>query len=369
MTKASLYPTFPIAAQTYFRASNLDSQRQKFLPQPTSNPVFTYPEWATLEIVESRIQEMAKLYPNLTHSLDIVKSSIKLQNDESELHNFRKLNEDKYGSPSGTNVDLILERVSSKVVESNRSLWHEVLEIINYDVSVSPDNLLYKKEFKQYRGYLLKYMGGLIDTAQTNVSDAIGEILDLSGLSGKGWQMRLRHDASPARTVHHRKYITIGRDYQGKTSQAALRIAIHEVYGHALRGPQDSIEESEGFAIFLEQLLSVSFKYLRSYRYLATALGWGVKKEGGLDFKEVYEVIWRVMVINGNYSIDQARAYAFDECYRAFRGGRPDIAGSVFLKDAVYFDANIKIWQTLSSRPLCYNEFVDCIEGRKKILS
>lgn len=368
MKRLSTQPAFPVAAQTYFRATNLDEQRSKFLLQPMFSPIFTYSEGATPEIVESRIQKMSKLHPQLAHSLDIVSSSLRLQHDDSELNNFRKLNEGAYGAPSAANVDLILGRISSRVVESNRSLWREILRIIDYDDLTSSADPLYEEEFELYRGYLLRYLGGPLETAQTSLSDVINSLLALSGLSSRGWQVRLKEGRSPARTVHRRKYIAIGRDYRARTSQAALRIAIHEVYGHALRGPQDSIDESEGFAVLLEQLLSTSLKYRRSYRYLAVALGWGVRGRR-LEFREVHEVIWRIMVINSKYSISQARTYAFDECYRAFRGGKPDLPGAVFLKDAIYFDANIRVWQSLFSQVLCYNEFVDCIEGRREVLS
>lgn len=74
-------------------------------------------------------------------------------------------------------------------------------------------------------------------------------------------------------------------------------------------------------------------------------------------------------MIGSRYNLEVARSYAFDECYRAFRGGKPDMAGAVLLKDMVYFDANIKMWKVLEENPLSYSQFVDVIEGRGVVLS
>lgn len=153
-----------------------------------------------------------------------------------------------------------------------------------------------------------------------------------------------------------------------RTHSAAVRIAVHEVYGHALRGHQDSITESEGFASLLEQLVGDKFVFRRSYRYLAAALGWGVFGTP-MTFRQVYEIIWRTMVITGTYSLQEAQMYAFDECTRVFRGGVPSLPGAIYLKDSTYFDANIRMWRNLKEHPLQYNEFVDVIEGRRRILS
>ena len=147
---------------------------------------------------------------------------------------------------------------------------------------------------------------------------------------------------------------------------AAERIAVHEVYGHALRGRQESMVESEGFAVVLEQLISCDYKPRRTYRYLAASLGWGVLGNP-MTFREVFEVLWRLMIISSKYDEKNAKEYAFGECYRVFRGGSPEVPGAVYLKDLVYFDANQKIWQALSTQKIDYDDFVNILEGRKVI--
>ena len=174
-------------------------------------------------------------------------------------------------------------------------------------------------------------------------------------------------DASHARVNKAKKLVMIGRFYQPRRKISYWGIVAHEIYGHALRSEIDDQFESEGFAILLEQLLRDTFKFRRSYRYLAAALGWGVLG-APRTFREVYEIIWRLMVIASGYTEDKAKDYAFNECVRVFRGGRPDIAGMVFLKDTIYLAANIALWKQLEKTQISYNEFIDIIEGRQRVL-
>jgi hypothetical protein len=88
-----------------------------------------------------------------------------------------------------------------------------------------------------------------------------------------------------------------------------------------------------------------------------------------MTFREVYEILWRAMVIGSSYPVEDAKSHAFDECYRAFRGGRPDIAGAVYLKDSIYFRANLIMWSILEDADIGYDKFVDIIEGRMELLS
>jgi hypothetical protein len=116
----------------------------------------------------------------------------------------------------------------------------------------------------------------------------------------------------------------------------------------------------------IEQLVGTNFKTRRSYRYLAAGLGWGVFGRP-MIFREAYEIIWRLMAISSKYNEKKAKGYAFDECYRVFRGGRPDLPGAVYLKDIVYFEADARIWSVLSQKKISYTDFVNIIEGRSTI--
>jgi len=358
------YP-FPTAAYSYFSSVNKQSQKKKFLSGSIAEPVFRYKSGLTCAILEKRISEVAT-HPALQKHLQLVLASLKLRKDPNLLEEFRAANESVYQTPNAELATAILSHIAHKVTKQDQPYWGEVLQLLGVDSFNNrvegPSAVL----FNTYREYLERYT--TLPKAGDSVQTALQKQLDITGLSSDGWRVRLLKGNEHAHTYHSAKTISIGEEYTPRLPSAVKRIVIHEVLGHATRGMQASTDESEGFAIVLEQLTKEKFSYRRSYRYLAVALGWGVFGTPA-TFSEVYEILWRLMKIHTGYSVRDAKEHAFDECYRAFRGGRPDVAGAVFLKDAVYFSANIDMWKVLSDQELSYNEFVDIIEGRRTILS
>lgn len=357
--------SFPIATHSYFTIRNLKSQRRAFLASDISQPSFLYgPDFVT-SVVTERLRKVPADSPAAV-SLSIVKAASELQSDAEKLKLFRRANLDFIHAPKKEYVMAILQGVSRKVNSDNQHLWEAILARVGTIEPTDQVVIPSSERFNMYRHYLTRYTGPF-KTKDSTVSELLAEHLEITGLAKKGWRLKVRHNASPAKTNHRSRWVSIGEDYLPRTARAKKRIVVHEVYGHALRGPQKSIAEAEGFAIVLEQLTNPEFMYLRSYRYLAVALGWGVLGRR-MTFREVFEILWRVMALGGQYTQQAAREHAFDECSRAFRGGRPDVAGAVFLKDSVYFDANIAMWKVLVEQELSYNEFVDIIEGRRTIL-
>jgi len=356
---------FPIAPHTYFAVRNKQDERHKFLTSEVSEPFFVYGP----SFDETRITKyLAQTHPDSTAAklLLLILAAARLQNDESALEEFRQANLQLTNAPRKEYVMAILDLISRKVTPETQYLWDEVLEmtgrITKSQAIVMPSSEL----FDRYRSYLEKYISAPL-TDEESVAGLIEKHLESTGLKSKGWSVKQRHDTGAAHTNHRVKRISIGESYQPRTTLAKKLIVVHEVYGHALRGQQQSAIESEGFAVVLEQLIDSRFKYRRSYRYLAVSLGWGATGRA-MSFRQVFEILWRVMMIRGGYTRELARTHAFDECCRAFRGGRPDVPGAVYLKDSVYFDANIAMWNMLIDRELSYNEFVDTIEGRRVLL-
>lgn len=357
---------FPVAAHSYFVIRNKNETKRTFLKSQTTEPHFSYGPILNINMVQAYLlrvpdDSFAK------KTLRLVEAAALLQLNPDALDTFRKANLAIIHKPKKVYVEAILSRIADKVTPETQAVWDQVIlqtGLLKSFSMTTPSEVL----FHQYAQYLRRY-AGILKTKGLTISEILQSHLESTGLRQKGWTVA--HSAnieSPPRTNHRTNTIWIGEDYQPHTVKAKKRIVTHEVYGHALRGPQMSISEAEGFAIVLEQLTSPSFKYRRSYRYLAVALGWGVLGSP-MTFRQVFEILWRVMLIGSNYSRLQARQFAFDETYRAFRGGRPEIAGSVFLKDSIYFDANIAIWNVLIDQEFSYNEFVDIIEGRRTLLS
>jgi hypothetical protein len=351
---------FPVATRSYFRALNKDQERARFLASPDYIPKFVYPASFTVDEIARR-QKKAQGDATAYQTLGCVLIGAHLQHDARYLEKFRQANVALFGEPSQSDAYGILSRLlsasTSETEEYRRYILEQVGRVEPVIGQVGPSAAVFdtlKQYFATYR-----HSNSVVST---DVATSIRDELVRSGLAEQGWSLECVAGNSPARVFHHLKKIRVGKKYQPRTTRAAERIAVHEVYGHALRGPRATISESEGFAILLEQLLSDTFKSRRSYRYLAASLGWGIFG-APMTFREVYEIVWRLMIIASKYSVADAKNHAFNECYRVFRGGRPDVAGAVYLKDTVYFSANAAIWKLLSDRQVSYNKFIDIIEG------
>ena len=358
---------FPIATHSYFRALNVSEERTKFLQFDNYIPKFKYSNNFNVETLLFRQSFMA---PDSMEylSLGCVLSGIRLQNDKNEITHFRQINEKMFGSPDVLYVKTLLKKMLKKSSMSSIQYSDEVIRILDNDLNSDEvfDLGPSKSTFEKYKVFFNNYRKQITNNHNFDVVTEIQRELINSGLSERGWKLQVIDGASHAYTDHNNKKIIIGKDYSPRTSMAAERIAVHEVYGHALRGRQLSMVESEGFAVVLEQLLSREYKPRRTYRYLAASLGWGALGRP-MTFREVFEILWRLMIISSKYNEKSAKEHAFGECYRVFRGGSPEVPGAVYLKDLVYFDANQKIWHALSTRKFDYDDFVNIIEGRKVI--
>lgn len=358
---------YPLAAHSYFTITNKADQKRQFLRDNNYELQFMYQEHFDATVVQGHLDNAQ--HEASKQSLQLVLASIALQEDTPSMASqqaFREINEQLFGVPDPVYVQAILSRIASRVTPKNAHLWQYVVEHVEYNPAIKAGIIPNHATFRKYHDYFQKYYRSIAITGG-DLFGGLERALERTGLAEQGWRVRLLDDAVHARIDHRRKRVVVGEHYHPRTPKAAERIIVHEVVGHAVRGLQENMAESEGVAVLFEQLLAPRFKFRRTYRYLAASFGWG-EAGGPRTFHEVYEIIWRLMVIASHYSEENAKSHAFDECVRVFRGGRPDIAGMVFLKDTVYFAANTKVWQQLKREPLAYNEFVDIIEGRRKVL-
>lgn len=361
--------TFPLTSHSYFTISNFAEEKARFLQDEAYVPHFQYnPMHYTLEVVQERRSQVTE--PKHKQALDLVMASLQLQQalpSTADIAAYRACNTESFAAPERLYVDAVLDRIAVSVIEPTQPYWEQVAGLLKLVekkqiTAVAPEETVFKKYsqyFKRYRHHEV--------APQLPLVQLLEYYLEKTEKTKDGWSVEVREDATHARVNHQKKKVLVGRAYQPRTATAAHRIAVHEIYGHVVRGATGSVHESEGFAVALEQLLDTRFRFRRSYRYIAVALGWGAYGEP-MTFRQVHEILWRLMVISSRYSDDVAKTYAFHECARAYRGGRPDLAvGAVYLKDAVYFRANIATWQHLSELDVDYEGFVDMIEGRRKV--
>jgi len=360
------YP-FAVATHSYFKILNKEQAKRSFLESEHDEPSFVYGRRLDPSLIRRRLEDDLPL--PVRQNLQLALTGAILQSDTSQgaVDEFRRANADLFGEPELSYALLIMERLRARADGPAKPLFEYIESAVQIPskkerAAFTPSDAT----FERYRAYFEKYVGSNTMT-ETTLVGLLNQALASTGLDKNGWHVKVLDDASHARVVHDEKRINVGRNYEPRSFQSAEKIVFHEVYGHALRGKPRSVVESEGFATLLEQLVDDRFKLVRSFRYLAVALGWGLLGRP-MTFREVYEIIWRGMVISGRYDEVSAKSHAFDECVRAFRGGRPDVPGAVFLKDSVYFKANLDMWEVLERQPLDYNEFKDVIEGRRALL-
>ena len=367
---------FPTATHSYFKIMNLEEQRVLFfLGNSAENPVFTYRNSLNAKSIAKRLEKLEQLGIN-TAQFKIIQAGITLQaspSQDTSIEIFRQKNSNVYGEPSVKYSLAILKRIKNSVHPDDAPLWDYIAKASGYNNHNSlheVDEIWPSDElFQTIREHGRVYMRDLIRSDHTlGLVQLLKITLDSSGLTDKGWVLKLKDDASAAHVSHTHKYLTVGVQYRPRNRRATYRVIAHEVYGHITRGAQPTARESEGFAVLLEQLLDNRFKPRRMYRYLAAALAWGALTEA-MDFRQTFEIIWRCMVVLSKYTIDDAKKYAFYECARVFRGGRPDIPGAVYLKDTLYFSANIDFWRAFNSEPISYNEFMNIAYGTRQVLT
>lgn len=363
---------FPTSAHSYFLTENIAQARESFLEDPSSLDSFSYTD-VSLSEINRRIAAVDNGV--IKSNLELVRSAIILRQEPSEenLNEYRQANERLYGAPSA----LIAERILGKIVERATPEQKPLLSYILKALQIRPTATNENNDFSKNHARLHRHFQDYADISKygelsktKNAAQVMEIMLEDTGLSDEGWRVVRKKGDGGARTVHKSKQILIGREYKSRSDQAELLVAVHEVFGHALRGQQPSLSESEGVAILLEQVSLPRLSFRRSYRYLAAALGWGVFGRP-MNFQQVWEIIWRAMVIMSYRSEKLAKDYAFNECVRVFRGGSPVTPGAVFLKDTVYFVANQRVWEKIANDPKLqtYKTFVDIIEGRKRVLT
>jgi len=310
--------------------------KRQFLDMKTGEPVFQYPPRYNPEIIKS-VMNFAE-DDHQKQELELALLSTQFQKDKSLIKEWRKKNVELYGKPTAeemimTSGNILKEIVSKEIFNHYVKLWRE-------------------------------YIGENMLSNDVTIGKALKHLLKTSGLAKRGWTVKRTNSYQMVRTNHRTKTITYGVSVKARRLSSVRQIAVHEVYGHALRGKNTSSFENEGIATVLEQLTGNCLRPRRSKRYLAAAYAWGVDGKPR-TFRETWRKLWPSMPYRTKR---KKKSYAYDECVRVFRGGRPDIPGAVYLKDTAYFRANVAVWHVLAKKPLPREEFIDIIEGRRKIL-
>lgn len=151
------------------------------------------------------------------------------------------------------------------------------------------------------------------------------------------------------------------------TRLGATAIAAHEIGVHALRnhnglrqplqllsfGLAGYLRGEEGLASYVQQQIEGATEFYGFDRYLAITLAIGMDGEQR-DFRSVFECMRHYYLLSGEadeQSEHRASNAAWETCARIFRGTTGTSIGTPYMRDIVYFEGNVGIWNLLIERP------------------
>lgn len=390
----SLRQQYPSAPYTYFRINNYKQAREDFFEGKVKQPVFTYSHKLNQEILAARhtsLNQVDDLKSSvINHFIDRRKIETKLlicffklredPKDSETLELYRQLMVVLYGAFDPLLFGGILDRLKSYAKSKGKEIYYDEIEALIRDRPLQVELPCPSEETFQYYHDLLKNSDHAIKKLeQLDLGDDFKDPEKIKSLFTwalneidaikEGWIAVLSNGGSNVLISRHNKKIMIGKDYAPYTQKRAKQVVAHEVFVHVrraiLHNDMISPADEEGVGILIEQLINKKFQYKRLMRYLSAALAWGYDGHPR-TFSETYEVLFKAFMIIINPNNEKlARERAFAETARIFRGGLPAVAGAAYIKDKVYFETNLEIWDKLDDKKLTSKQFINMIDGYK----
>lgn len=393
---------YPAAAYAFFRVTNAQTACAVFLKSGgTILPRFRYSKYLSNRFIRDRKlqlesdmksvqvandaetflrrrQKENNLLENFVALRELPATSLTKEN----INNYQEIQRQLYGPLDGALFNGIISRLESMAKNSSDARRKTRMSEITKMVKKTGNGRLYlpgPDTFIHYKSLWYEIDGDLhqlLDNIHIHrkyspreITALIRDGLDIIGAKRRGWTANLKGRGTKVAVSRYGKRVIVNQDISPKTSLRLKQIIAHELGAHVRRVmalesklPTRPRSDEEGLGLLLEQLLAKRFMYKRTMRYLAIGLGYGLDGKPR-DFKETYEILWRAMVVMGG---DEKTAHerAFYETVRAFRGGLPEVAGMVYIKDKVYLESNIALWQFLGRKLLNQQEFEQLLDGR-----
>jgi hypothetical protein len=394
LTLEELKSEYSSALYSYFRVTNLKESYEKFKQNPSKPPRFKYSKNTNLSNVNDRLKALHKILLGIDPANEAEVAFIEWRVAEALLlKEFRNIYEknshaapeliDKYIADQEELYGPLDKNIFGGIMRYIRITSHrrgeeftKVMKAIDRRVGEYPDNHLFTPKeatFQHYKHLFSECFPELhkslsaIRTAERysklEVISVFERALEAVGAKKAGWEVIIADGGANIISAKYSKKVLVGRDFQPTSSLRFKQIVAHEVGCHVQRAITDQHagsqaefdEDDEGLAIMLEQLLAARFMYKRALRYLAICLAVGLDGQKR-DFCEVYDILWRATyIVSGDKK--RAKEQAFYETARAFRGGIPSVAGLVYIKDKIYLESNLLVWEKLEEQQLDKAEF------------
>lgn len=385
----------------HFVPTDTAEQRELFLSGTTENPRHAYGRIETVDFesqydqiaqvahsIESSDQLPAKYTEAYTSYADRFEKTLRLieltqvvrlgdeQSQADAAAEFMNVNIELYGEPDEKVYrEIVAERVSAlkqkDLSESGSILRHELLGLIGEVGEPTGEKFVPSKETVQWmKGVAESLYGGLLRHVPEVESGGKISAAELSGLfstiihsefesSADGWTVSVE-DATSVNVKPTVKDIVIpaGREY---TVSQVRGLVVHELGVHLLRsvsgestdlsplktGLNGYYDSEEGLGSVMEQALKGEYKEAGIGHYMTI----GGAYFDGRDFRESFEVKWRLGVLDGlkegeevtQAKIDKARKAAYTNTLRTFRGTDT----LPWFKDLAYYNGVTSMWKHL----------------------
>lgn len=185
---------------------------------------------------------------------------------------------------------------------------------------------------------------------------------------GTGWSVEILAGKTAVESRQRDKTTVVGAERKLVDSMGAAKLLIHENGVHAERRFRgDKMEDQlfkglglagygvfeEGLGVAMEEAMEGALRNAGTQYYLAMGFARGLDGKTR-DFRDTFELAWRREALKrakdgqlDEAMVDKARAQAYNQCVRIFRGTPCDVPGMVFTKDQSYFRGNEQAWKVL----------------------
>lgn len=386
-----------------FVPSNGAEQKQSFLRNDIRNPDHTYDDLNKLDLtaqkatifdVGAEILENPELNPRFAEayeeSIEIYKKKTQLlelaralkHTDEPEekarlRSEYMTLNIELYGEPDEQTYRSLLQEKLQRIADKKLSARGEEIKVelfgmVNYDELSEPiERFKPAEETVEWMhevadtlyGGMLRHLPDKKKFSAIEIRELFAQIIrDEFGEAAVDWRVDIENAAAiTVKPLEKRIVIPEGRN--GVSKSKLRKLVVHELGVHMLRsvigdetdlhplsvGLEGYYDAEEGLGAVMEQALEGTFREAGIEPYITAGAAYFDTK----DFREVYEMKWRMEVLNdaddgkliSPLAIAKAKKKAYQSAMRSFRGTDE----LPWFKDLAYYNGSVDVWRHLES--------------------
>jgi hypothetical protein len=248
-----------------------------------------------------------------------------------------------------------------------------------------------------YEGLLKEACGEALEYAFAEIGDkdeyspeemkhVFDRFLEARSYDTAGWQTEIVENRTMCATVPDKYLVKIGdkRPAKDRTKDRVTQSLLHEVeihVGRIVRGQKlgtglagyglpGYLEFEEPFATAIEEIYSQQRSVKGGQYVLAIAVSAGIDGVER-DFRDSFELLWRLSVINGSHegknpeeAAEKAKKVAYNSLLRIWRGMPTDVPGCVYPKDRVYYNEDVWRYLTHNGNPLPRADFLRLLQAK-----